>query len=127
MIYDKMKSRRGKNGLNFFEVIHDFGKGPAGWFWKSMWILQIIINLFIIFVQEDLKQIDKKQTNECLHEHIHSNYHSGWKGVRGNWCWKNHTSNIIQLKRYKICIKTVLKIWKSVWPKPRTTQDRQGL
>ena len=35
MIYDKMKSRRGKNGLNFFEVIHDFGKGPAGWFWKN--------------------------------------------------------------------------------------------
>ena len=37
-----------------------------------------------LFVQEDLKQIDKKYTNECLHEHIHSNYHSGWKGVRGN-------------------------------------------
>ena len=33
-----------------------------------------------LFVQEDLKQID----NECLHEHIRSNYHSGWKGVRGN-------------------------------------------
>ena len=30
MIYDNMKSRRGKNGLNFFEVIHDFAKGPAG-------------------------------------------------------------------------------------------------
>lgn len=60
MIYDNMKSRRGKNGLNFFEVIHDSRKGPAGWFWKSMWILQIITNLFIIFVQEDLKQIDKK-------------------------------------------------------------------
>ena len=127
MIYDKMKSRRGKNGLNFFEVIHDFRKGLLGDFEKIMWILQIITNLFIIFVQEDLKQIDKKQTNEHLHEHICSNYHSGWKGVQDNWCWKNHTSNIIQLKRYKICIKTVLKIWKSVWPKPRTTQDRQGL
>lgn len=88
MIYDKMKSRRGKNGLNFFEVIHDFRKGLLGDFEKIMWILQIITNLFIIFVQEDLKQIDKKYTNECLHEHIHSNYHSGWKGVRGNWCWK---------------------------------------
>ena len=37
-----------------------------------------------LFVQEDLKQIDKKYTNECLHEHIRSNYHSGWKGVQGN-------------------------------------------
>lgn len=34
MIYDKMKSRRGKNGLNFFEVIHDFRKGLLGDFEK---------------------------------------------------------------------------------------------
>ena len=60
MIYDKMKIRRGKNGLNFFEVIHDFRKGLLGDFEKVMWILQIITNLFIIFVHEDLKQIDKK-------------------------------------------------------------------
>ena len=60
MIYDKMKSRRGKNGLIFFKVIHDFRKGLLDDFEKIMWILQIITNLFIIFVQEDLKQIDKK-------------------------------------------------------------------
>ena len=36
MIYDKMKSRRGKNGFNFFEVIHDFRKGLLGDFEKIM-------------------------------------------------------------------------------------------
>ena len=36
MIYDKMKSRRGKNGLIFFKVIHDFRKGLLGDFEKIM-------------------------------------------------------------------------------------------
>ena len=91
MIYDKMKSRRGKNGLNFFEVIHDFRKGPAGWFWKSMWILQIITNLFIIFVQEDLRLTRSKQMNVYMSISVATTIQGG-KGCEYddyyNWCWK---------------------------------------
>ena len=126
MIYDKMKSRRGKNGLNFFEVIHDFGKGPAGWFWKSMWILQIITNLFIIFVQEDLRSTRSKQTNVYMTISIATTIQGG-KGCKVTDVEKTILLNIIQIVRYKICIKIILQIWKSVWPKPRTTQDHQGL
>ena len=53
-----------------------------GDFEKIMWILQIITNLFIIFVQEDLKQIDKKQTNEHLHEQSVATAIQGGKGCK---------------------------------------------
>lgn len=126
MVYDKMKSRRGKNGLNFFEVIHDFRKGLLGDFEKIMWILQIITDLFIIFVQEDLRLTRSKQMNVYMSISIATTIQGG-KGCEVTDVEKTILLNIIQLVRYKICIKTVLKIWKSVWPKPRTTQDRQGL
>ena len=74
-----------------------------------MWILQIITNLFIIFVQEDLRSTRSKQMNVYMTISIATTIQGG-KGCKVTDVEKTILLNIIQLVRYKICIKIILKI-----------------
>ena len=74
-----------------------------------MWILQIITNLFIIFVQEDLRLTRSKQMNVYMSISITTTIQGG-KGCEVTDVEKTILLNIIQLVRYKICIKIILQI-----------------